>query len=138
MDRKKWQKVLGITVLAIGVLWMICDGMKGVEKTEDWHGLNSAVELVKNGHLAGYNDKTVGEAVDGFLGNAEWESGRNQSDETMVNVQGSIMYMDWKADCLIQFKVDEEAAVLKIYAFEIDGEGQDQMVIAVLVKEMFK
>lgn len=87
---------------------MICDGMKGVEKAEDWHGLNSAVELVKNGYLAGYNDKTVGEAVDGFLGNAEWKSGKTQSGEMMVNVQGSIMYMDRKADCQIQLKVDEK------------------------------
>ncbi len=51
MDQKKLKKVLGIIALVIGVLWMICDEMKGVEKAEDWHGLNSAVEFVKNGYM---------------------------------------------------------------------------------------
>lgn len=54
------------------------------------------------------------------------------------NIQSMILYMDRKAECLIQFKVNEEAETFEIFAFEIDGEGQDRMVIAVLVEEMFK
>ena len=137
-SRKKLGKIVGAICLVIGIIWMIGDAQKGVEKASEWHGLDSEIQLVQNGHFSEYPKKTIGEAVDGFFGDTEWESGIGAEGETLVNARGKMFYMEKEVEGLIQFIVDKEEGTFVLNTFEINGVPQDQSMINALIGKMFE
>jgi hypothetical protein len=66
-----------------------------------------AVQLVKTGTLKGCPGQTVGEMVDGFMGNPSWEAIVADDGKTYVNIEGDVMLSEKSVRALLQFAIDE-------------------------------
>lgn len=103
---------------------------------------DKAISIVKNGHFSGYTNMTVGEAVDGFFANQKWTSGIPVDEELsnfmLVNVEGKILYNEKKVNAEIQFLVDEDTGVFELYAFEMNGIPQNDIMKLYLIESMFE
>jgi ribosomal protein L37AE/L43A len=82
--------------------------------------INPYVAMVRNGHLSAYPDKTIGSAVDDFIGNPEWETGVTDDGERIVNVSGRVSYDGAPAEIAIQFILHEDNS-LEIWTMELNG-----------------
>lgn len=102
---------------------------------------DEAISIVKNGHFSGYTNMTVGEAVDGFFANQKWTSGIPTDEEfsefMLVNVEGKILYNEKKVNAEIQFLVNEDTGVFELYAFEMNGIPQNDIMKLYLIESMF-
>lgn len=102
---------------------------------------DKAISIVKNGHFSGYTNMTVGEAVNGFFANQKWTSGIPTDEEfsefMLVNVEGKILYNEKKVNAEIQFLVDEDTGVFELYAFEMNGIPQNDIMKLYLIESMF-
>ena len=94
------------------------------------------VRVVRNGHLLQYPNKTVGKAVDGFFGDPKWESGKAEDGSSIVNVQGTMRYMDKEVNARVQFVVDESTGGFELHAFEMNGIPQNGIMKQVLIAKM--
>jgi hypothetical protein len=83
------------------------------------------VSLVKNGHLEGYPDVTVGHLADHFLESPQWSAGEDDNGDRFVNVSGKMTYMDKPVQALIQFTIHEER--FDLHAFEMNGIPQNNL-----------
>ena len=103
---------------------------------------DKAISIVKNGHFSGYTNMTVEEAVDGFFANQKWTSGIPTDEEfsefMLVNVEGKILYNEKKVNAEIQFLVDEDTGVFELYAFEMNGIPQNDIMKLYLIESMFE
>lgn len=103
---------------------------------------DKAISIVKNGHFSGYTNMTVGEAVEGFFANQKWTSGIPTDEEfsefMLVNVEGKILYNEKKVNAEIQFLVDEDTGVFELYAFEMNGIPQNDIMKLYLIESMFE
>ena len=100
------------------------------------------IQLVKEGHLYDYPDKTVGEAVDGFFGSPSWESGEGIEGETkgktLVDATGKITFMEKEITAAIQFVVDEKAGTFELLSLELNGIAQTALMRGALIRKMFE
>ena len=99
--------------------------------------LNPEISMVKNGTLSRYPQKTVGEAVDTFMGNPKWEAINGHDGNTYVNVTGSILVMDESATAALQFKLDQQNGTFEINALEINGTPQHDLIALKLITAMY-
>ena len=95
------------------------------------------VQVVKNGTLNAYPDRTVGEAVDGFFGDPTWEAIVGEDGNTYVNVEGTIQYMSKDVQALIQFRLDVSNDTFKINALEFNGIPQSEIMLYALIEKMY-
>ena len=102
---------------------------------------DEAISIVKNGYFSSYTDMTVGEAVNGFFANPKWTSDIPVDEEfsefMLVNVEGKILYNEKKVNAEIQFLVDEDTGVFELYAFEMNGIPQNDIMKLYLIESMF-
>ena len=84
-------------------------------------GSDRYIKMVKGGTLDGYPQKTVGRAFDDFLNNPKWESGLTEEGKRFVNVKGGILYLDEKANIVVQFFIDKDNNRFSYNASEING-----------------
>ncbi len=137
--RSKIGIIIGIVALVAGISMAIDDGVEGAT-----HGGSSSPEIamVQDGHLSEFKTKTVGQAVDGFFGNAEWESGIADDGENkgkvIVNAVGNILFSEKEVEAAIQFIVDVDAKTFEFYAFELNGIPQNQIMIQGLLEKMYE
>ena len=103
---------------------------------------DEAISIVKNGYFNGYTEITVGEAVNGFFANPKWTSGIPVDEELsnfmLVNVEGNILYNEKTVDAFIQFTVDVNTGAFELYAFEMNGIPQNNIMKTSLVDSMFE
>jgi len=142
--------------LSYFIVWLICffvsTGVLGFSGNNLMQSLSSsislpspttkAIELVKGGHFVDHDNKTVGEAVDGFFSNPRWESfagmGDDSTEKMVVNVQGGMTYMEKPVDATLQFTVDMASGAFKVNAFELNGIPQNGFMISGLINKMFE
>ncbi len=136
--RKKLWKIVGAICGVIAILWMISDAQKGVEKASEWHGLDSEIQLVQSGHFSDYPDKTIGEAVDGFIRNPKWESVEDQEEGTLVKVSGHVFQGEKPVEIMIQFVVDTKNKTFYPDALELDGMRQAESELITLLNKMLE
>lgn len=138
------QKGLAITLLvillALSVIGTLSSGNLNIPSTSS--STSKAIALVKSGHFTDHENKTVGEAVDGFFSNPKWETGFGVDGETkgkmLVNARGGMTYMDKPVDAQIQFTVDMDNGTFQMNAFELNGIPQNQLMIVSLINKMFE
>jgi hypothetical protein len=106
---KIWQLAVGGFVLVVIIAWASSGGN------------DRYVKMVKGGTLDGYPQKTVGRAFDDFLNNPKWESGLSEEGERFVNVKGGILYLDEKANIVVQFIIDKDNNRFSYNASKING-----------------
>lgn len=95
------------------------------------------VQMVKEGTLNGYPQKTVGEAFDGFLKNPKWESGLSDDDQRFVNVTGKILYYDEEVNLAVQFIVDEKSGSFEYNACRINDVPQNNLTFWGLLEAIY-
>ena len=95
------------------------------------------VQIVRDGVLNNYPNKTVGRAFDDFMGNPKWESGVAKDGTRFVNVKGKIMYADKEAEAVVQFMVDYDKGTFEINGFEINGVPQNILTLWALLEKMY-
>jgi len=95
------------------------------------------VRIVKDGHLTQYPKVTVGRAVDGFFGDPKWESGTADDGSSVVNVTGKIQFMDRDVNARVQFVVHSSDSTFEVYAFEMNGVPQNDLMKFGLLAKMF-
>jgi hypothetical protein len=101
--------------------------------------LNSReVNLVRNGTLQAFPDKTVGRAFDDALHNTKWESITASDGNTYVNVKGRAIYIGREVEVAVQFRVDYDAGAFEIHAFEIDGVPQGLLILWGLLDSLYE
>ncbi|MCM1191283.1 MAG: zinc ribbon domain-containing protein [Butyrivibrio sp.] len=132
--RKKWPVVLGVAA-GLFLLFIVAAMLgSGGEKAKN----DKYVQMIKNGTLDDYPQKTVGDAFDDYLGSPKWESGIAEDGTRVVNVTGEIMYYDKKTDILVQFVFeDEEEGIFSYYACELNGVPQNNLFFWGLLEAIY-
>lgn len=104
--------------------------------------INKDIALVQNGHFTNFPTKSIGQAVNGFIGNPVWESGTGVNPENkpirFVNCRGAVTYMGKPVQALIQFVLSPDGQSFSLQAFELNEIPQNQEMIGSLIQEMFK
>lgn len=92
------------------------------------------VKTVKNGVFKSYPNKTLEEAVKGFVGNPKWESIVAKDGNKYVNIKGNINYRDKTIKMLLQYKVDGNN--FELQALEFNGIPQNLFIYSALMTKM--
>lgn len=98
---------------------------------------NRIIYTVKNGALFDYPDKTIGEMVEGFVGDPKWEAIVDDDGITYVNIGGSIFYNDSKVRMLLQYKINDDDT-FELQALEFNGEPQNILTYNALIRLMYE
>lgn len=100
------------------------------------------IKIVKSGHFDNHPEKTVGEAIEGFMSSPQWESGTGIDGETkgktLVNVKGKITFMEKEVTAALQFIVDTTKETFQLNAFELNGIPQNPFMTVALIEKMFE
>ena len=75
------------------------------------------MKLLKNATLYGYENKTLGEAVEGFFEDPTWEKITGTDGNTYVNVSGKILYGDLEVEVILQYLVESDGS----FTFNLTG-----------------
>jgi|GEM_PF-3831304 len=132
---KKWAKIFAVLAVIGWVFFRVIKLIMVINQhipTEDDY-----INLVKNGHIYEYEQATVGEVLDDFLLNEEWEFGESEDGDKFVNVTGLLFYDGEETEALIQFFVYYKDDTFEFNALEIDDVPQTESVFKSLLKEAF-
>jgi hypothetical protein len=94
------------------------------------------VQTVKTGYLQSYADSTVGDLVDGYFANSQWQTIKADDGSYYVNITGDITYNGNQATVLLQYKMKDETA-FEFQALEIDGVPQNIQVYSNMIASMY-
>jgi len=95
------------------------------------------VTLVKTGHLAAYPNIAVGEAIDEFMANPQWEAITGEDGNRYVNVLGEVEYEGKSVEAALQFRVDRENGTFEAGAFQMNELPQNAFMMAAFISKMF-
>ena len=95
------------------------------------------VKLVKTATNSNYGI-TYGDAFNKFFTNPKWSYFKADSGENVVEFTGGFSYSGSPATAKIQFVVDVSANTLEVYHLSINGEAQNRLMLAALVKKVFE
>ena len=99
-------------------------------------GDSAEVQSVKGGTLYGHSEITLGEAVDGFMGNPQWESIEDENGNIYVNIKGDILYQDKEIEALLQYEVNADDT-FDFNALEFNGIPQNEVMYNALIIKMY-
>lgn len=97
-------------------------------------GGDKYVNIVKNGKLQAYPDKTIGEAFESKIQNVEWSSGE-EGNFAYVTLSAESDHND--STVKIQFKVNKETENFEINAFQLDGKDETKLALAMFLKLVY-
>jgi len=93
-------------------------------------------KTIKQGYFDACKKHNVETLVTSFFANPKWESYVSPEDDKYhLNASGQIMYDNKTVNALIQFEMEGDDR-WQINAFEINGEAQDELMVAELINEM--
>lgn len=96
----------------------------------------SAVDLVKEGTMNSYPNKTVSQMVNNYFLDPKWEAIVGDDRNTYVNVKGEITYQGKNTNVLIQYKLINDSS-FKFYALEFNGVPQNMLTYTALMNSMY-
>jgi|GEM_PF-5797990 len=112
-------------------------GLDFLDEVFDSSSEDKYVQMVKDGRLSGYPNKTVGKAFNDFMGNARWSSGVSEEGQRFVNVKGKIMYADKEVEAVVQFFIDSNEEFFEYNACEFNGIPQSYFVFLALLEKIY-
>ena len=93
-------------------------------------------KTIKQGYFDACEKHNVETLVTSFFANPKWESFISPDDNKYhLNVSGQIMYDNQTVNALIQFEMEGDDR-WQINAFEINGEAQNELMVAELINKM--
>lgn len=99
-------------------------------------GDSKEIEAVKNGTLNGYPHKTLGKAIDGFVGNPKWEEIKAEDGNKYINISGKIEYYKKETNILLQYKVKDNS--FEFNALEFNDIPQNIFIYNALIEKMYE
>lgn len=96
------------------------------------------VDVVKEGKLEAYPDKTVGEAFEAFFEDPSWESFEAENGKQAVNFKGECEYMGENVKCLVQFIIDDDGENFELYTVEVNGEPISEIEILGMLEAIYE
>lgn len=98
---------------------------------------DNIAESVKNGRLSNYPQKTVGEAVKGFIANPKWESIVADDGKSYVIIDGFILLHGKRVKVSLQYKVNKDDS-FEFNALEFNEIPQNLLMYAGLLEKMYE
>ena len=93
-------------------------------------------KTIKQGYFDACEKHNVETLVNSFFANPKWESFVSPDDDKYhLNASGQITYENKPVNAVIQFEMDGDDR-WQINAFEINGEAQNDFMVAELINEM--
>ena len=140
---KKWWFWAIVAVLVVGLIVGISN--KSNQSSSSSSSSSSSyvptvspyVTMVKTAKNTKYGI-TYGAAFDRFFTNPRWEYFRASSGEHVVEFKGGFSYSGSPATATIQFVLDLSAGTLEVYHLSINGQGQNQLMLATMVQKVFE
>lgn len=93
------------------------------------------VKMVKNGILNSYPNKTLGQLVEGFVGDPKWESIKDDKGDKYVNITGTIKYYERDTKIILQYKINGNT--FELNAIEFNDVPQNFFVYEALIEKMY-
>lgn len=112
-----------IMILLISILFISC-------------GDSQEVQMVKNGTLNSYPNKTLGQAIEGFVGNPKWESIVAEDGNKYVNIVGTIKYHEKDIRMALQYKINGNK--FELNALEFNDIPQNLLMYGALIEKMYE
>ena len=94
------------------------------------------IQNIKDSTLKSYPNKKLGQVIDKYVENPEWETIVGTDGKTYVNVIGKIMYVGVKSNLKIQYKIYEDG--YEFNALEINGIPQGPFIYYLLLESMYE
>lgn len=95
-----------------------------------------SVQMVKGGILENYPHKTLGEAIEGFVGNPRWKSIEAEDGFTYVNIRGEISFHDKPVTMTLQYKLDGNSFYFN--ALEFNDIPQNSFMYFALIEKIYE
>ena len=134
--KPKWQKVAGVIGLIIGLTWAFGDAFKGFNSADNWFGSDSVIDIVRDGHIEGYLDCTLGEVAEKYFEDLAWKQTEIYG-KPYVNLTGKIESLEGFVNVFMQFRVDKKANSFEITTLQFNGVPQSWEMIAEVVEAMY-
>lgn len=83
---------------------------------------SKAIKIVKNSYFERYEDVTIGNAFENFLGDTVWTDFTTEGGEHIVQCRGRCIYNDKNATMVIRIDFDDEDHSFWLYSISINGE----------------
>lgn len=112
-----------IIILLMSILFFSC-------------GDSQEVQMVKNGTLNSYPNKTLGQAIEGFVGNPKWESIVAEDGHKYVNIVGTIKYYEKDTKMALQYKINGNS--FELNALEFNDIPQNLFIYGALMQKMYE
>lgn len=97
---------------------------------------SAALELVQEGYLQAYPNRTIGDAAECYFDNTSWRSLLGIDSLTYINLTGEGIDGSGTV-ALLQFRVFRESATFSLTGMTIDGQLQTDAVVLNFVARMF-
>jgi hypothetical protein len=97
----------------------------------------SRILSVKNATIEAYPDKTMGDMVDGYFVNPQWESINAGGGKTFISIKGKIMYSEKEVNAVLQFVYNPDDT-FQYNSLEFDGVPQNKSDFEALLDAMYK
>jgi hypothetical protein len=92
-----------------------------------WLRQPTDLRFVKGAHLAGFPEEPLGDVLDQFLGDPQWQATRDADGQHFVSVRGRVNYMG-AATAVVLFRVDTERRSIALAGLELDGRPKPVLV----------
>lgn len=106
--------LLGIVVVAalLGYIWL--------RHTSD-------LRFVKGSRLAGFPAEPLGDVLDQFIADPQWQAARDADGQHYVSVRGRVRYLG-ATTAVIRFRVAPEHQSLALAGLDLDGRPKNELV----------
>lgn len=94
------------------------------------------LKALREGDLNGHSEKTLEEAIDGFMGSPKWEAIKADDGNVYVNVKGTILYQEKEIEAIIQYKVNKDT--FEFNALEFNEIPQNMFMYFGLINKMYE
>lgn len=95
------------------------------------------INKVKNGKLKEYQDKTIGEAINGKLNDIIWDS-YSKSGKTYVRITGMTMSHQNRSKIDLIYLIKDDKSNFEVYDFKIDNKAKTRNEYNSFIKELYE
>jgi len=87
----------------------------------------SDLRFVRSSRLAEFPAEPLGDVLDQFITDAQWQAARDADGQHYVTVRGGVNYLG-AATAVIRFRTDPEHRSLALVGLELDGRPKNELV----------
>jgi len=107
--------VLGVVILAAIFVYL-------------WLGRATDVGFVRNTRLQDFGDAPLGDVLDQFMNNPQWEATTDEEGQRYVAARGRVRYMSKSSLAVIRFRVGGNRQSIGLAELKIDGQVKTTLV----------